>query len=416
MYIAILLPIPGVRAAFFFMVLLMIRFPGPADEFQLINFILQFKGVQFFSQGFGFMAKGVFKYWSCYNYHEDVRICVDHNGAGASQDLSHICVDYLSAIMFVWSAFFLLPNSNRLQINFKGRVLKEHWKEQEHRGKANSSTKAEDVATVSQDQTSPKGGAGMRTLLRYDAKCFLLSMVLLLVSTVSAKQRSPDLLTHLTSPQFKESAYWCTVFHAVLSVPFSVFSIPVFLQIFTPVEFTGYNEHGACVGYLLPDPDTEREAGRPVHRRLSRVWDVPHVYAQLRQHCGHCCRQNVGDNYDVLAEPLLHEEREHGIGGEELVDGTDRAAALFVAGGAEDVCSDPGDVFAIDDPVEISRGDFKELCGKVTEVGVDGYKVKLDIGEERWFPSSEMKPPTQLSPRAELARSLVEHAGEQHAV
>ena len=34
------------------MVLAMLRFPGPPDEFQLVNYILVFKGAQFITSGF----------------------------------------------------------------------------------------------------------------------------------------------------------------------------------------------------------------------------------------------------------------------------------------------------------------------------------------------------------------------------
>merc|ERR1712150_96843 len=113
-----------------------------------------------------------------------------------------------------------------------------------------------------------KGGR-LRHLLRYDVKCFVVSLLVLAVlgawtwSVDSIDARKENLLRWiLESPQFKEDLFWCKVLYGLLSLPFFPFMIPVFLQVLTHCEFTGYNESGACVAFDYPGIG----AARPLHQ------------------------------------------------------------------------------------------------------------------------------------------------------
>merc|ERR1712039_1066366 len=80
----------------------------------------------------------------------------------------------------------------------------------------------------------------------------------------------------VSSPQFKEDLFWCKVLYGLLSLPFFPFMIPVFLQVLTHCEFTGYNESGACVAFDYPAIGVSRPsrtAFAPVHRVLSKAVD-----------------------------------------------------------------------------------------------------------------------------------------------
>lgn len=90
-YVAILLltlaPVPFVRVIFFTVLLLMIVIPGPPDEFQLVNFILLFKGTQFLN-ALSTMARGSMEYFVCFSARKDALLaCVERSGPSGSEQL-----------------------------------------------------------------------------------------------------------------------------------------------------------------------------------------------------------------------------------------------------------------------------------------------------------------------------------------
>merc|ERR1719401_3383779 len=106
------LPVFGIRVFFFSGILLCLLVPGPPDEYQLINFILIFKGTQFFTTGVGLGFFGAMEYYGCYLFAPlDLRACIDEHGPGATDWLSSLLMDYLGSITLVWIAFLALPLS-----------------------------------------------------------------------------------------------------------------------------------------------------------------------------------------------------------------------------------------------------------------------------------------------------------------
>ena len=78
--------------------LLMILFPWRPDEFQLINFILIFKGMQFLTSGIMQLCSGSFMYFKCYSLHKsDLLDCIDTRGPGGSDGVGP-GMDYLGSI------------------------------------------------------------------------------------------------------------------------------------------------------------------------------------------------------------------------------------------------------------------------------------------------------------------------------
>merc|ERR550532_3428790 len=124
MTLSTMLPIFGIRVAFFMMILFMLMHPGPVDEFQLINFILIFKGTQFFTTGVGLGFYGAMQYFSCYLFKaDDLRRCNDEQGPGTTDYLPAAIVDYVGSMCLVWVAFLLLPRSRRWE---QPHLKKEH--------------------------------------------------------------------------------------------------------------------------------------------------------------------------------------------------------------------------------------------------------------------------------------------------
>lgn len=245
----ILLPVHGLRVAFFSLVLLFLLFPGPPDQFQLFNYVLLFKGTQFLTSGLITTMLGALQYFRCYSLDkENLLLCIDQSGPGAS-DLLGTLVDYFGSVALVWTAFSLLPWSKPLA----ARTY---------------------VARGPDDCDSRKAagqesdGGRMRQLLVYDVRCFAISMAILTALTLAtcnvdflSSRRFHDFLK---DPQLRANIYWCKVLYSLSSFPFTFFTIPVFLQVLTHTTPTGFNENGACVQFALPQGKT---AAKPRKRQ-----------------------------------------------------------------------------------------------------------------------------------------------------
>lgn len=152
-------PMFGIRVAFFTVILLCIVSGRPPDEYQLVTFILTFKGAQFLSSGVFMACVAAVKYYLCVKpggHHT-----CDTEGPGVSQDLVTSSVDFFGSYVLVWIAFLLLPCSG----SFGGsRELAED---------PESSSSSRGVGCC-EDYDQTRGGR-LAGLLGYDLCCFLLS-------------------------------------------------------------------------------------------------------------------------------------------------------------------------------------------------------------------------------------------------
>ena len=124
-----LLPVHLLRVAFFSAILLMIVVPGPPDEFQLVSFILNFKGTQFLNAGLLMMARGALEYFACFSFHKDrILQCVADSGPGAEGSLFLGVMDYLGSCLLVWVAFWALPHSKKYVVKKVGRLERQDRK------------------------------------------------------------------------------------------------------------------------------------------------------------------------------------------------------------------------------------------------------------------------------------------------
>jgi len=267
MYLATFLPIHGVRVCIFAMVLLMLVFPGPPDEYQLINFILLCKGCQFLSTGFFQLLLGAMKYFFCYTVFRDssqpaeLMICIDNHGPGA-HDGYGLALDYLGSIALVWVAFRLLPRSQK---HAHDRI-----------DMADSDTSELEVAE--EKRRAANAGGRLRALMWYDRTCFLVSTVLALMLSL------PDMwglwedggfyavVTELPGdPHFNANLFWCCVFYSLTSLPFFPFCISGLQEVMTHCYATGFNRHGACVAFETdaPAPPSNSVSKKKLEKRLS---------------------------------------------------------------------------------------------------------------------------------------------------
>jgi len=237
-----LVPNAGFRVSVLSLILTFILFPGPPDEFQLINFILLSKGTQFITGGLVSMSQGAVIYFKCFTWHDaDLGQCISEHGPGRVSSLAGAMADYLGSIVLVWIAFLALPYSRERREEKRVAAL----------GRSRPATGFEPRAVT--ESKDGKGGPGGRLamLLRYDVSCFALSLFVLFLltwSTMELQEREVTPLRHL-----QENIFWCKVLYSLLSMPFSLFTIQPLQQVLTHAAPTGFNALGACVPFNLPE-------------------------------------------------------------------------------------------------------------------------------------------------------------------
>jgi hypothetical protein len=233
--------------------------------------------MQFFT-GFFYLAEGAFYYFYCYSFHkgslEELLGCVDTHGPSASGGWG-LLLDFIGTAALVFVAYKALG-----------------WSEN-HVSKARRwrlDARGEDAGDFENPHSNAQGGV-IHSMLRRDLKCFIVSLLpLIVVSIFTTKvhqaESLSELLSEVESPQFKANAYWSCVLWCILSLPFFILCIPGFDAMLTHSDYTGFNENGACVPYLIPSKrgDDEDEACDDQMKNdiLGNVAKNPLVKAGLR--------------------------------------------------------------------------------------------------------------------------------------
>jgi len=272
--IPLLLPCYNIRVTAFTLLLFLHCYPCPPDEYQLTNFILQLKATQFLSAGIGAMTVGAFNYFFCFSASEQYFVpllkCVYDNAMGGWH-LEFSVFDYLGSFLLTQAAFGSLQCS-RLR---RSCIYIAH-----HPDRSSRTDAAERPATEAPSRCrccprcccAPRGSRHaapnrVRWLVRYDAACFVVSLMLLglligLTWDQQFFQRSGPWGWFMTSLQLRANVYWCKVVYAFFSFPFLFLICPLatinFSLLMRDVP-TGYNEHGACVLFHLLAPREEEE-------------------------------------------------------------------------------------------------------------------------------------------------------------
>mmetsp|Transcript_44130 Transcript_44130/g.116758 ORF Transcript_44130/g.116758 Transcript_44130/m.116758 type:complete len:790 (+) Transcript_44130:117-2486(+) len=233
-----MLPVFGIRVFFFSAILVMLLFPGPPDEFQLINFILIFKGTQFFTTGVILGYFGAISYYACYLFGgDDLRECIDTQGPGAKDWLSSLLFDYVGSMCLVWIAFLALPLSKR------------HWHSHYVLGSSTPVEKPPEVYCFCLKGVPGRGGR-LRRLLRYDLAMFLFSSLIFLPVYLAGEHNLEP--SHRTFTRAKQTIFWCRILYSIFSLPFVIFVIPGLGRVLTHSVTTGYDSTGACLEFAFP--------------------------------------------------------------------------------------------------------------------------------------------------------------------
>lgn len=247
-----LLPIHGLRVGIFAIILFFILCPCPADEFQLMNYILLFKGTQFITGGFlSMLAASLQNFWCFTLFKDSLMECVNTYGPGAG-DPRGALLDYIGNAVLVWFAFLFLPFSKRFSAQ---AVIRDKQKD--------------DFYSCKCCCFSAKLNDGrMFKLLWHDFKSFMLSAAILAALSyftckADFENGDPSGILWWQDPQFRQNLFWCKVFYSFCSAPFLPYSVPALLVLLTHSTPTGYNEHGAAVGYHYPSVVDEQDEQFP---------------------------------------------------------------------------------------------------------------------------------------------------------
>jgi len=275
-----------VRVPFFVVYLICVVTGYPADEFQLVQYIMSIKGLQFLCSGIGMMCYAAFQYYMC--VHPGGTHTCDKSGPGAKQDLLVSVTDWIGTCSLVWIAFLWLPcsersagireipDSNNTNQTNAGEVPAQN---------ANANTEADGEVEAGNGCCGAKAwerekGGRLRGWLCYDCGCFIFSLCmcfLLMVIDVghmrpggqesksfghASKKALKDAVDQADSWTGHAAIYWARVIYALLSFPFLFFWIPGLQGILTHTRITGYNKNGVCVPYMLhPLPDNNNKNG-----------------------------------------------------------------------------------------------------------------------------------------------------------
>jgi len=239
-----LFPYAGVQPMFFVLCFVLI---DHRDEYQLVYFILLFKGSQFITVGLLSTVIGAILYYVADGQPVDF---TPTSPLGVSENFL-----FVSQIAVVWAAFLLLPCSRE-----KGRATPETL--------ARSAEELEEIQGASEccGTKMYKGRGGrLRRFLVLDLVVFCVCAALVLARYFITGTDTPR-----GALRFAETLYWAKALYGLVSLPFMFFLIPVVGNLFVHALPTAYTKQGRCVPILEPGPMRKRAEMRRVAREARR--------------------------------------------------------------------------------------------------------------------------------------------------
>ncbi|CAD8090033.1 unnamed protein product [Paramecium primaurelia] len=200
MKICQLLPYMGIQPLMFFIILLCIN---KDEEFQLVNYIADYKSIQF-------ITNGLFPCFLAYFHY----LFFDY-GPGNHHQVQVLIFTLIIQVLTVWIAYLYLLKSYS-----RGAFLK-------------------DQLTITSDT---KGGR-LKYFLIYDLICLTISIVLSIFLYIYKIKDS-----HTQS--FGDLLFFTRTVYALLSIPFVCFIFPFFVKMLTNAIPTGYDKYGNCIPSL----------------------------------------------------------------------------------------------------------------------------------------------------------------------
>eukprot|EP01060_Flectonema_neradi_P041698 TRINITY_DN9982_c0_g1_i1.p1 TRINITY_DN9982_c0_g1~~TRINITY_DN9982_c0_g1_i1.p1 ORF type:complete len:467 (+),score=51.80 TRINITY_DN9982_c0_g1_i1:65-1465(+) len=262
-----LVPVAGVAQFIFLCHLIII---DREDEYQLVNYILQFKALLFVTLGIIGSIVGGIQYYLCMQ---------DLTGVDEDQSCSktapreqlHILGIFVFQVILVWIAFLKIRTSQR-----KGGAF---YLNQEYRrasGVAGPDTSAEEVR-------EKKTRRRLMKWLFFDVFVCLLCVGLALFAAFNGANSSHGRITRngITNWRFEASLYMIKCIYGLLSFPFLFLKLPVLGALLSHARRTAYTPTGQCVPYKGPQID-ENSGEEKAPRRGPSITDNNVAWAEKR--------------------------------------------------------------------------------------------------------------------------------------
>jgi len=232
--LATLVPVYGVRVVLHAILLVMLTLPSSQmDEFQLVQFVLGFKGTQFISGGLLLALQGGVTLFTLTTLEEpgSVEALLASEAPGVGEGLLLEAVDLVGSVVLGWIALASLPCSHKHGVK-------------------------ETMATTAQSQAveEKKRGGRLGGMLRFDVAMFALSAVCFALLLA---------LSGFTAEDWQASAclFWVRVLYSLTTAPFFFFTLPIFSTVLTHAKPTGFNRFGRCVPFRRPPKAVESTGG-----------------------------------------------------------------------------------------------------------------------------------------------------------
>jgi len=238
-----LVPIFGVSPGYFFFIFLII---DKSDEFQLVQFILVFKGIQFLSVGLIRTITGYVMYLMCATApaHDTEHSC-ENAGPGTQGDILATSAGFVLQIILVWAAFLMLQcSAKKGRSQLGGAVLHE-------------STGHGSVA-----------GGYIRYLIVYDFLVFTVCIGIFAWAFTTVESYADWPLEH--------TVFALQALYGLSALPFFFFTLPLLQRVLTHALPTAYDEHGCCCKPALSVAleGKHREGLEKQHSSLVKIQDI----------------------------------------------------------------------------------------------------------------------------------------------
>ena len=244
-------PLYGVQTFFLlFYFLIMCK----SDEYQLVNYIVSFKKLQFVTIGCVGGLIAYIQYFLCVamaNPAVGEYGCLKANpGDGMIWYWVEIGTFGLKVIL-VWLCYLLLPCSEK-----RGQASFRHLSESEE---AKQSQESKLCCNLK------RGGTRLRWLMLWE----LISMAL----TIGLFFILYYLVVRHDKAGIQQTIYFCQTIYGLLSFPFLLFSVPMMTTLLTKTRPTKYDRHGRCVADLpsllkLQEKEKQESQAREERKRL----------------------------------------------------------------------------------------------------------------------------------------------------
>ena len=223
-----LFPLYGVQTFFLLLYFLLMC---KVDEYQLVNYIVSFKKLQFFTIGCLGGLIAYIQYFFCIltsrgsaDIYGEVNRCAAKSGQDAITYWIEVGTFFLK-IVLVWAAYMLLPCSKKLgQPSF--RIMHASVQqniEEDHKKCFNCA----------------RGGSRLRKLMIWELFASIFTVAVFLVIYF--------LLINRDQISMREVVKFCQILYGLLSFPFLIFSLPLMTTMLTKSRPTRYDSYGRCV-------------------------------------------------------------------------------------------------------------------------------------------------------------------------